>query len=111
MRAAAAHAAPNPEVSDARDIARRALRLSACPQRSIADTSSGGMSRLTVDSPNALGLATSAGMSDAGLRTVSPSPHDLASLATSLPRPSSTSTLSALSPTTSSRPCQAGPAQ
>ena len=92
-------------------MARSALRLSALPQRSIADTRPAGMSRRTVDSPNARGLATSAGMSEAGLRTVSPSPQALGSSATLRPRSARISTLPARSPTSSSRSCQAGPAQ
>jgi hypothetical protein len=69
------------------------------------------MSRLMVDSPKALGLATSAGISDAGFLTVSPSPKLRASVATRLPRSARTSTDLARTPTTSSRSCQAGPTQ
>ena len=69
------------------------------------------MSRRIVDSPNALGLATSAGTSDSGLRTVSPAPHARGSTATLLPRSASISTEPALRPTSRSLERQEGPAQ
>lgn len=68
------------------------------------------MSRLIVDSPNAPSLATSAGTSESGLRTAGPSPKARGSIATLLPRSARTSTAAALTPTSSSRPCQVGPA-
>ena len=67
------------------------------------------MSRLIVDSLNALGLATSAGTSESGLRTTGP-PKTRGGTVTLLPRSAGTSTVAALTPTSSSRPCQAGPA-
>lgn len=66
MRCAAAHDLSNPECSAALDIARSVCLRSALSQRSMASTSSDGMSCRIVDSPNALGLATSAGTSDRG---------------------------------------------
>lgn len=69
------------------------------------------MSLRMADSPNALGLATSAGTSDAGFLTSSPCLHDLGRDATCLPRTSTISTVRALAPARRSRLRQAGPAQ
>ena len=68
------------------------------------------MSRLMVDSPKARGLATSAGSRDMGLRTAGPSPKARDSTATLRPRSARTSTVEGRTPTSSSLPCQAGPA-
>lgn len=108
---AASQAAPKPERSAALAIALRALRLPALSQRSSSPTSASGMSRLIVDSPKALGLATSAGTSERGSPAVSPSPKPRAGVATRLPRSARTSTDLARTPTTGPRSCQAGPTQ
>ena len=57
------------------------------------------MSRLMVDSPKALGRATSAGTSESGLRTGPPAPHARGSSATRLPRSARISTVAARTPT------------
>lgn len=85
--------------------------LPVASSRSIASTSAGGMSRLIGDSPKARGLATSAGTSDSGLLTGSPSPNARGSSATRRPRSASTSTVAARTPTVSLLSCQAGPAR
>lgn len=69
---AASAAAGKPLASAARARARRATRLSAGPAASSASPGAGGTSPLSGDSGHALGLAVSAGMSDAGSRTVAP---------------------------------------
>ena len=69
------------------------------------------MSRLITDSPNALGRAISAGTSESGLRTAGPSPNARGSRATLRPRSARASTVSARTPTRSSRERQASPAQ
>lgn len=107
---AASQAAANPEDSAARAMERSVCLRPAASMRSTPSTSASGMSRLIVDSPKALGLATSAGTSEAGLRTAGPSPKARGSTATLLPRSARASTVSALTPTSGSRPCQAGPA-
>ena len=76
----------------------------------MARTSASGMSRLITDSPNARGRAISAGTSESGLRTAGPSPNALGSTATLRPRSARISTVSARTPTSSSRECHAGPA-
>ena len=73
---AASQAAPRPERSAALAIALSALRLPALSQRSISATSASGMSRPVVDSPKALGLATSAGTSERGFLTVCYCQHE-----------------------------------
>lgn len=69
------------------------------------------MSRLITDSPKARGRATRAGTSESGFRTAGPSPNALGSTATRRPRSARTSTVSARTPTSSSRECHAGPAR
>ena len=71
---AASHAASKPEDSLARPIDLSVRLLPAESIRSIPSTSPGGMSRLIVDSPKALGLAMMAGTSERGFRTAGPSP-------------------------------------
>ena len=69
------------------------------------------MSLRMADSPNAPGLATGAGTSDAGLLTGSPCFHDLGRDAACLPCMSAISTVRALAPARRSRLRQAGPAR
>lgn len=107
---AASQAAPKPDDSAAREMERGVCLRPAVSMRSMPSTRPAGMLRLIVDSPNALGLATSAGTSESGLRTAGPSPKARGAAATLLPRSARTSTVAALTPTSSSRPCQAGPA-
>ena len=78
--------------------------------RSIPSPSPGGVSRLIVDSPKALGLAMMAGTSERGFRTAGPSPKALGRTATRRPRSARISTVDARMPTSRLRPCQAGPA-
>lgn len=67
------------------------------------------MSLPITDSPNALGSAISSGTSESGLRTAGPSPNARGSRATLRPRPASTSTVPARTPTSSPQECQTGP--
>ena len=107
---AASQAAANPDAPLARPIALRVVRLPDASMRSMPSTRAAGMSLLIVDSPNARGLATSAGTSEAGLRTAGPPPNALGSTATLRPRSARISTVPARSPTSSLLSCQAGPA-
>lgn len=106
---AASQVAPKPDDSAACEMERGVCLRPAASMRSMPSTRPADMSRLIVDSPNALGLATSDGASESGLRTAGPSPKARGG-ATLLPRSARTSTVAALTPTSSSRPCQAGPA-
>lgn len=92
-------------------MALSARLRSSFSSRSIWERSASGMSLRMADSPNALGLATSAGTSDAGFLTSSPCFHDLGRDATCLPCMSTISTVRALAPARRSRLRQAGPAQ
>ena len=107
---AASQAASKPEDSLARPIDLSVRLLPAESIRSIPPTSPGGMSRLIVDSPKALGLAMMAGTSERGFRTAGPSPKALGRTATRRPRSARISTVDARMPTSRLRPCQAGPA-
>ena len=109
-RSAARQAASNPQAAPALPIALRVCLRPAPSIRSMPATSAPGMSRLMADSPKARGLATSAGSRDMGLRTAGPSPKARDSTATLRPRSARTSTVEGRTPTSSSLPCQAGPA-
>lgn len=96
---AASQAASKPEDSLARPIDLSVRLLPAESIRSIPSTSPGGMSRLIVDSPKALGLAMMAGTSERGFRTAGPSPKALGRTATRRPRSARISTVVARMPT------------